>query len=489
MVKDLTVGKPGRLLLGFSIPLLLGNLFQQMYSMVDTIIVGQFVGVDALAAVGTTGPITFLILGFVMGLTGGFSVVAAQRFGAKDEDGLRHVVAMSAILCVVLTVVLTALSILFAMPLLQLMNTAPNIIGLSYEYIVIIFGGMFATVLYNMLSGIIRALGDSKTPLYFLILSSILNVVLDLVFIINFHMGAAGAAWATILSQLVSGILCLVYMVKRFPILRFQKKDWSFRIGTCLLLMKIGSPMAFQFSITAIGCIAMQGAINSFGSDTTAAFTAANKVESLSTQHMTALGTAISTYAGQNLGAGKMDRIREGLRKCMQIGIVMTIIGVLIILLFWRPLVGMFVSGESSQVERVFADAQTYLFTIIIFYLPLLCVNVYRNVLQGMGEALVPLIGGVMELSMRVLVAVFAVNLGFQGVCLASPMAWVGAAAVLVPVYYVHIRRLCRMQKMYEGTEFAKGEKDSVSLGEEQISAKSGGTIANNAVQMQEDLV
>ena len=473
MVKDLTVGKPGRLLLGFSIPLLLGNLFQQMYSMVDTIIVGQFVGVDALAAVGTTGPITFLILGFVMGLTGGFSVVAAQRFGAKDEDGLRHVVAMSAILCVVLTVVLTALSILFAMPLLQLMNTAPNIIGLSYEYIVIIFGGMFATVLYNMLSGIIRALGDS----------------LDLVFIINFHMGAAGAAWATILSQLVSGILCLVYMVKRFPILRFQKKDWNFRIGTCLLLMKIGSPMAFQFSITAIGCIAMQGAINSFGSDTTAAFTAANKVESLSTQHMTALGTAISTYAGQNLGAGKMDRIREGLRKCMQIGIVMTIIGVLIILLFWRPLVGMFVSGESSQVERVFADAQTYLFTIIIFYLPLLCVNVYRNVLQGMGEALVPLIGGVMELSMRVLVAVFAVNLGFQGVCLASPMAWVGAAAVLVPVYYVHIRRLCRMQKMYEGTEFAKGEKDSVSLGEEQISAKSGGTIANNAVQMQEDLV
>ena len=173
MVKDLTVGKPGRLLLGFSIPLLLGNLFQQMYSMVDTIIVGQFVGVDALAAVGTTGPITFLILGFVMGLTGGFSVVAAQRFGAKDEDGLRHVVAMSAILCVVLTVVLTALSILFAMPLLQLMNTAPNIIGLSYEYIVIIFGGMFATVLYNMLSGIIRALGDSKTPLYFLILSQL----------------------------------------------------------------------------------------------------------------------------------------------------------------------------------------------------------------------------------------------------------------------------------------------------------------------------
>ena len=248
MTRDMTVGNPVKLIVSFSIPLLIGNLFQQLYSMVDAVIVGQFLGVDALAAVGTTGPLSFLILGFVMGMTGGFSVLVAQRFGAGDYDGMRHTVAMSVLLSVVLCIVMTALSVAVCRPLLVAMNTADNIIDMAYDYIIVIFAGTFANILYNLLSGILRALGDSRTPLYFLILSSLLNVVLDIFCVVNLQMGVAGAGYATVLSQFISGLLCLLYMMKKFPILHLQKKDWVFRRATCLHMLKVGAPMAFQFS-------------------------------------------------------------------------------------------------------------------------------------------------------------------------------------------------------------------------------------------------
>ena len=444
MTRDMTVGNPVKLIISFSIPLLIGNLFQQLYSMVDAVIVGQFLGVDALAAVGTTGPLSFLILGFVMGMTGGFSVLVAQRFGAGDYKKMRHTVAMCTLLCVALSVLMTLLSVGLCWQLLELMNTAENIIGMAYDYIVVIFAGTFANVLYNILSGILRALGDSKTPLYFLILSSLLNVALDLLFILNFQMGVAGAGYATVLSQLVSGLLCLVYMAKKFPILHFQRGDWRFSMPTCLHLLKIGSPMAFQFSITAIGIITLQGAVNSFGSSVTAAFTAASKVETLTQQLMSTLSTTTATFVGQDLGAGKMERIREGVRRCRQITDISSLILIVLVFLFWKSLVSLFISGDQPE---VFEAAQTYLYIIMAFYLPLGWVNIFRNALQGMGEAFVPLMGGVMELIMRVVVATIAVPFGFWAVCLASPMAWIGADIPLIFTYRRRIRSMCQFEK------------------------------------------
>lgn len=454
----MTVGNPVKLIISFSIPLLIGNLFQQLYSMVDAVIVGQFLGVDALAAVGTTGALSFLILGFVMGMTGGFSVLVAQRFGAGDYDEMRHTVAMSAILSVVLSVVMTLISMLLCWQLLELMNTAENIIGMAYDYIIVIFAGTAANVLYNLLSGVLRALGDSKTPLYFLILSSLLNVGLDLLFILNFGMGVAGAGYATVLSQLVSGLLCLVYMAKKFPILHFQRRDWNFRLSTCLLLLKIGSPMAFQFSITAIGVVTLQGAVNSFGSATTAAFTAASKVETLTQQLMATLATTTATFVGQNLGAGKPERIREGVRRCRQITDISSLVLMVLVYLFWRVLVSLFISGDQPE---VYNDARTYLYTIMAFYLPLGWVNIFRNALQGMGEAFVPLMGGVMELLMRVVVALIAVPFGFWAVCFASPMAWIGADIPLLITYRRRIRAMCdfHQAKTAQEQEAAPAEK------------------------------
>lgn len=456
MTRDMTVGNPVKLIISFSIPLLIGNLFQQLYSMVDAVIVGQFLGVDALAAVGTTGPLSFLILGFVMGMTGGFSVLVAQRFGAGDYKEMRHTVAMSTLLCVALSVLMTLLSVGLCWQLLELMNTAENIIGMAYDYIVVIFAGTFANVLYNILSGILRALGDSKTPLYFLILSSLLNVGLDLLFILNFQMGVAGAGYATVLSQLVSGLLCLVYMAKKFPILHFQRGDWRFSMPTCLHLLKIGSPMAFQFSITAIGVITLQGAVNSFGSSVTAAFTAASKVETLTQQLMSTLSTTTATFVGQNLGACKMERIREGVRRCRQITDISSLILMVVVFLFWRNFVSLFISGDQPE---VFEAARTYLYIIMAFYLPLGWVNIFRNALQGMGEAFVPLMGGVMELIMRVVVATIAVPFGFWAVCLASPMAWIGADIPLLITYRRRIRTMCAFEK-------AKKENEAVQTAE-----------------------
>lgn len=271
--------------------------------MADTIVVGRSIGVDALAAVGSTGAISFLVLGFVIGLTGGFSVVVAQKFGAGDEQEVRRAVAMSVYLSVLLTIVLTAVSVLCTRPLLNFMQTPANIYDDAYAYIVVIFAGTGATIFYNLLSGVLRALGDSRTPLYFLILSSVINVALDLVFILVFGMGVAGAAYATVAAQVLSGLLCLLYMAKKFPILRFHKSDWAWNGRLVVHHLRLGLPMAFQFSVTAIGVMILQGAINGFGSSVVAGYTAASKVEQLTTQPMMTFGITMATYGGQNLGA------------------------------------------------------------------------------------------------------------------------------------------------------------------------------------------
>lgn len=440
MTKDMTTGNPVKLILFFSIPLLIGNVFQQFYSMVDTIIVGRYVEVQALAAVGVTGSLSFLILGFTFGLTGGFSVIIAQRFGANDEDGLRKSVATSTILSIISTIIITLASMLSAKPVLSLMNTPDDIINDATIYIIIIYAGTCATVFYNMIAGILRSLGDSKTPLYFLILSSILNIILDLFFILNFNMGVRGAAYATVIAQGISDILCLIYALKKYPILRLKKEDWIWDKNFALKHLNVGIPMALQFSITATGVMVLQTALNAFGSTVIAAYTAASKVEQIVTQPGISFGTTMATYCGQNLGAGKYDRIKEGVKKGSIITIMVSIIAAVVLFVFGKSLSTLFIS--SDQIEALNYSKQ-YLNTVAAF-LPILgMLFIYRNSLQGIGDAFIPMMAGVAELVARVIVAfTLPAFIGYIGICLASPFAWIGATIPMAIKYRILIKRM-----------------------------------------------
>ncbi|HEX3021963.1 MAG TPA: MATE family efflux transporter [Lachnospiraceae bacterium] len=442
MAKDLTKGSPTKLLLWYSIPLLIGNVFQQFYSMADTIIVGKIMGKQKLAAVGSTGAIAFLVIGFLFGITGGFAVITAQRYGAKDEEGVRHSVATSIILCGITTIVLTILSLVTAMPLLKLMNTPSDIINDAYDYISVIYIGIVCTMFYNMIACILRAIGDSKSPLYFLIISSILNIVLDFVFILNFHMGVAGAAWATVISQGVSGVLCLIYARKKYPILRLQRKDFWIDLPFAAKHWKLGIPMALQFSITAIGVMILQGALNLFGSTKIAAYTAASKTDQLVTQPAGTFGVAMANYAGQNLGAGRIDRIKEGVKRCSYLTLVFAVGAAAILILFGRPMTNLFV--DSKEVD-VIESAQVYLNTIALFLPALNLLFVYRNVLQGIGRSFMPLMAGVFELVARTICAfTLPAILGFTGICLAGPIAWLAAAIPLAITYFIVMKKMMR---------------------------------------------
>lgn len=442
MVKDMTVGNPTRLLITFTIPLLIGNIFQQLYSMVDTIIVGQVIGKEALGAVGVTGTISFLVLGFVLGMTTGFSVIISQRFGAKDEEGLRKAVAMSALLSVVISAALTAISVYFAKPLLVLMKTPDNLLPGAVEYITVIFLGISATMCYNLLSAILRALGDSKTPLYILIISSILNIILDYVLMVPFKMGVAGAALATVIAQAISCVCCFIYIVKRFPILHLKRNDWRINGQLCGQLIGIGLPAALQYSVTAIGGMFVQSTINELGTDAVVAYTAANKVEQLAIQPMVSFGIAIGAYSGQNLGAGKFDRIHSGIRKCIMLSMSFCIGFGVVIYTFGRNLAALFMKKEEMS-EQVLDYAVQYLHLASLFFCVLGLLFIYRNALQGIGNSIVPLLAGGMELIMRIVIAsTLSHRIGFAGICWASPMAWVGATALLMISYYVYIRKL-----------------------------------------------
>ncbi len=433
MTKDMTTGNPVKLILLFSIPLLIGNIFQQFYSMVDTIIVGRFIGVDALAAVGSTGSMSFLINGFVVGLTSGFSVLVSQKFGAKDEEGLKKATSSALVLSLIATAIITIVSVLLAKPMLHLMNTPENIMVDAYSYIVIIYAGTIATVVYNIISGILRALGDSKTPLYFLIVASILNIILDIVFIVNFSMGVAGAAWATIISQGVSGILCIVYTYSKYNILRLKRDDFKVKKRVYIKHLKIGIPMALQFSITAIGIMIVQGALNVFGSTAIAAYTAASKVLQIVMQPAITFGVTMATYCGQNLGAKNYKRIKEGVKKCTEISVITSIIAGLILVFGGKFFVGLFIENPNAT---ILAYAQECLNYSAIFFIPLGLIFIYRNALQGMGESFVPMMAGAYELIARGLVAfILPKFLDYTGICLADPVAWL-SASIPLGIYY-----------------------------------------------------
>lgn len=437
--RDMTKGSPTRIILGFTLPLFLGNVFQQFYNMADTIIVGQFVGTGALAAVGSTGTIMFLITGFATGLGTGFTILTAQRFGAGDMKGMRRSVFTAAVLTVIVSVLVTAVSVIFMHPLLDLMQTPADIYDDAYDYIIVIMWGLAAQMLYNLLSALLRAIGNSKMPLYFLILAAVLNVILDLVFIINFKMGTAGAAYATVISQGVSGLLCLLYIVKAVPIFRLSRRDMVMDGKMMAEQLKVGLPMALQFSITAIGSIMVQTSLNMLGSTLVAAYTAAGKIEQILTQAYVALGTAMANYSAQNVGAGDIPRIRQGFRAATIWGSVYSVAAGVLIMTVGKYLTYLFVSEDAAM---LLDSVDLYLKCIGFFFIPLNIVNAYRNGLQGLGYGLLPMTAGVAELAGRGVIAVISARYSsYFGICMAGPAAWVLAGGLLVVLYFYIVKK------------------------------------------------
>ena len=431
---DMTVGNPMKIILSFTFPIFLGNVFQQFYNMADAVIVGKFVGNKALAAVGSTGTIMFLIYGFVVGMTAGFTVLTAQKFGAGDMEGMRKTVVGAGVLSFVIGIILTILFMVFMKPLLILMNTPSDIFADAYAYIMIVSGGILAQMLYNLLSSILRALGNSKLPLYFLIISALLNIVLDLVFIIGFQMGAKGAAVATVIAQGTAGVLCLLYIIAKVPALHIKRDD--LQVGGTIYSnqLRIGIPMALQYSITAIGTMMVQSSLNILGSTLVAAYTAAGKIEQVVTQAYVAMGTTMATYGAQNMGAGAVKRIREGFKACTIIGAVYSFVAAAFIMTVGKYMTYLFVSED---VTVIMSSVDIYLKCIGIFFIPLAIVNIYRNGIQGLGYGMLPMMAGVAELIGRGVVAVIAGKMrSYLGVCLAGSAAWVLAAALLIVMYY-----------------------------------------------------
>lgn len=438
MEQDMTKGSPFKVLIMFTLPLAIGNIFQQLYNMADTIIVGRYVGADALAAVGSTGTVMFLLNGFAQGITAGFAVLTSQRYGAKKTEGVKQSVSNGILLSVIGAVFFTAASILFMKPLLHLMNTPENIFADAYCYISLISLGMVANVFYNLFSAYLRAVGNSKMPLFFLVLSACLNVVLDLVFIINFQMGVAGAAWATNLSQAISAVLCAVYIYKKVPSLVPEKRHWRIHRGDTRFRLATGIPMALQFAITSSGTMVMQSAINLFGSEAVAAYTAAGKIHSLLTQGMVAMGQTMAVYSGQNYGKGDAARIRQGVRAALVIEVIYSLVSAVIVYSALEPSLGLFFSGE-VDLTAMMPWARTYITICTLFYVPLCTIFIFRNTMQGCGYGFLPMMGGVVELVARLAVAVVAMNIhSYWLACACDPAAWVGAG-VFTGVSYLYV--------------------------------------------------
>ena len=417
---DMTSGSPVRLILQFMIPVCLGNIFQQFYNVADSIVAGQFIGVNALAAIGSTGSLMFFVTGWLNGLSSGFAILVSQRFGAKRYDQMRHYVAMSIYLAAAFAIVMTVGLLILNEPILRMMNFSDEIMPDVTAYMGIIYAGLIVTAAYNSLAAFLRALGDSKSPLYFLIISAVINVGLDIAFIVCFGMGVEGCAYATVIAQGISAVLCFVYILKKFPILHLKEEDFRISFRSFGHLLSLGIPMGLQFSITAIGTIIVQGAVNVYGEIYMAGFAAAGKLQNIITTVFTAFGATIATFVGQNRGAGKMDRVKTGVKYTQ------------IMILIWSVV----------MMALVFFDAAVIYFRTVFWCYPFLgSIFLYRNTLQGMGYGLVPMLGGVFELAARsVIVMIVAGRTSFAGVCFSDPAAWIAALIPLVP-YYIYTMR------------------------------------------------
>ena len=443
MTKDMTEGRPLGLILLFAVPLMLGSLFQQFYNMADTIIVGRFVGVEALAAVGSVGGLSYLVLGFVNGIACGFAIPLARCFGAKDEEGMRRFTANSVWLSILFGAALTVVTVALTRPILVLTNTPADIIDLADAYIRTIFAGIPFTLLYNVTSAFMRALGDSRRPLYFLLAASVLNVVLDIFFIQAFDAGVFGAALATVLSQGAAGLASLWYMARNFRTLAWSKEEGALSAAHCAELCRMGLPMGLQCSITAVGSIVLQAAVNGLGSAAVAAMTAGSKAGQILSVPLESIGTAMTTYTSQNLGAGSLPRVRQGVRTALGIGVVYSVASFVIFHFTDRAVIGLFLDAGQDPGGAIMAQAREFLFWNSVFYIPLAVLIVYRYSIQGLGFSGLAMFAGVFEMFARGLVGFWMVPVfGYWAGCIASPVAWFAACFFLLPAYHVVMRRL-----------------------------------------------
>lgn len=446
----MTKGDPLKLIILFSVPLLIGNIFQQLYNIADIVIVGRTLGMNALAAVGAISPIFFFLMFVVVGLTNGFAVITGQRFGAKDTEGVRRSVTVSTVLSTAFTIIFS-LALAFLMhKVLGWMNVPKVIYKDAYWYIQIVVAGLIIVNVYNLLASIVRALGDSKTPLYFLIFASILNIFLALLFILKFGWGVPGSAVAVVISQGVSAIMCIIYVKARFPILHLKKEDWQFALSTqsipfALEHLKVGIPMSLQFSILGIGILIIQSVCNTFGPDVIAAFTAALRIEQIATLPMISFGVALAAYTAQNYGANNFTRIKTGVNQSSLINISLSLIMAFIIHFYGSNIVGIFIGKSETHIISI---AKSYLWISTIFYFFLGQIFIFRNALQGMGEALLPLLASIAELLVRSFAAVYlAVKFSYFGIFYAGPIAWVSAATILAVGYYTNLLKIVKKAK------------------------------------------
>ncbi|MBR4706502.1 MAG: MATE family efflux transporter [Pseudobutyrivibrio sp.] len=436
--KKMTEGSPLKLILGFSIPMLAGLLFQQMYNLVDTIIVGQTLGDSALAAVGSTGSINFLINGFCMGICSGFAIPVAQRFGAESYDSMRKFVGNSVVMAGIFALVITTVVSIFCYQILAIMQTPEDIIDLAYSYISIIFFGIPVTFLYNLTAGIMRSLGDSKTPTYFLIMAAAINMVLDIAFILGLGMSVNGPALATVISQLIAGLSCLIYMKVKFPILKLKPSDLRLGKHHTQVLISMGIPFGLQYSITAIGSVVLQTAVNGLGTIAVASMTAGAKVSMFVVCPFDALGGTMATYAGQNVGAKNIARVKKGTWTAQMLGTIYSVV-ILIILFF----AGKYILRLFTSTDVVINQAMMFLLANAVTYTLLAAVNIFRFSIQGMGFSTFAIYSGVMEMIARILVAfTFVPLIGFAGAIWASPVAWLFAVIFLIPGFYYCCNKL-----------------------------------------------
>ena len=441
-VKDLTVGKPARLIFYFTLPLLAGNVFQQLFGFVDTLIVGRFLGVEALAAVGCTGPLMFLMLGFISGMTSGFSICTGQSFGAKDFDGVRRSAAICIALSFAASLVLTIIGVAGCRELLIAMDTPPEILDGAYSFISIVYGGVVMFVFLQMLTNLIRALGDSKMPTVIQATTLCINILLEPVAIIGLGLGIPGSAGATIVALTLGNLLCIIYIKRRVPYLHVRREDFFFDREFLLEHVRIGLPMGFQSSIIAIGAVVLQVALNGLGSVAVAAFAAAHRVDGIAIMPMMSFGIAMAAYTAQNFGAKQFGRIVNGVKKCILMSCSFSVMVALFNIYLGAEIIELFVGVEAVQVIEY---GRLFLIVTSIFYWSLALLFIFRFTLQGLGQSLVPTIAGVIELFMRIAAAVFLVDwLGYLGACVAAPMAWIGALIPLAVAFFLTARKLTR---------------------------------------------
>ncbi len=442
LTKDMTKGQPVKLLLFFALPLMLGSLFQQLYTMVDTIIVGQGVGINALASLGAADWLNWMFVGFVTGLTQGFSIIFAQFYGAGDIKRLKAAIGNSVMLTAISAVIFTVAGELAITPILRLLDTPKDIFAGAEQYLRVMLGGVAVSLMYNLEAALLRALGDSKTPLMAMVTAAIVNVLLDLLFVLAFKWGIIGAAAATIIAQGVSFIYCF-NAIRKIDIVKIEKKDISLHAQMSKKLLIVGVPIVFQNTVISVGGMILQSVINSYGFLFVAGFTAANKLYGLLETAATSFGFAITTYTAQNLGAGDFKRIKKGMRCAVIMALLTSVVVSVIMLIFGKPILRLFISSETGQVDEVLAIAYHYLSIMSYFLAVLYALHSYRSALQGLGNTVIPMISGIAEFVMRTAAALILPRLiGQEGVFYAEILAWTAAAILLVTAYYININIL-----------------------------------------------